>query len=221
MAQVRSASGPLQHHFNIHDPLQSGGNTGKTAALCNAGASCYDTEEWERRMMPFEQPSSKSDENPSDETEVYCHDEASREDKDTGTSRSSSHPLLQECERRMMPCEQPSSKSDETEAYCHNEASREDKDTGTSRSSSHPLLHYSTSIGRAVCSRSIKMYFVQADDALSEIAETRGPVTDTTRQDGFVMLSMLLEDHHLLETLPSMSLELQELEERSGPVCRS
>jgi len=168
MAQVRSAAGPLQHHFNIHDPLQSGGNTGKTAALCNAGASCYDTEEWERRMMP---------------------------------------------------CEQPSSKSDETEACCHNEASREDKDTGTSRSSSHPLLHYSTSIGGAVCSRSIKMYFVQADDALSEIAETRGPVTDTTRQDGFVMLSMLLEDHDLLETLPSMSLELQELEERSGPVC--
>ncbi len=269
MAQVRSAAGPLQHHFNIHDPLQSGGNTGKTAALCHAGASCYDTEEWERRMMPCEQPSSKSDEteNPndeteaychdeasredkdtgtsrssshpflqecerrmmpceqpsskSDETEAYCHDEASREDKDTGTSRSSSHPLLQECERRMMPCEQPSSKSDETEAYCHNEASREDKDTGTSRSSSHPLLHYSTSIGGAVCSRSIKMDFVQADDALSEIAETRGPVTDTTRQDGFVMLSMLLEDHDLLETLPSMSLELQELEERSGPVCRS
>jgi hypothetical protein len=177
MAQVRSASGPLQHHFNIHDPLQSGGNTGKTAALCNAGASCYDTEEWERRMMPCEQPSSKSDEteNPSDETEAYCHDEASREDKDTGTSRSSSH----------------------------------------------PLLHYSTSIGRAVCSRSIKMYFVQADDALSEIAETRGPVTDTNRQDGFVMLSMLLEDHDLLETLPSMPLELQELDQRSGPVCRS
>jgi hypothetical protein len=122
----------------------------------------------------------------------------------------------------MMPCEQPSSKSDETEPYCHDEASREEQDTGTSRSSSHPLLHYSTSIGGAVYSRSVKMDCVQvADDALSEIAETRGPVTDTNRQDGFVMLSMLLEDHDLLETLPSMPLELQELDQRSGPVCRS
>jgi hypothetical protein len=32
MAQVRSAAGPLQHHFNILDPRQSAGNTGETAA---------------------------------------------------------------------------------------------------------------------------------------------------------------------------------------------
>ena len=148
LAQVRSAAGSLQHHFNILDPRQSAGNTGKTAERCHAVASRYDNEE---------------------------------------------------CERNMMPCEQPSSKSDETAAYCHDEASREDKDTGTSRSSSHPLHHYPTSIGGAVYSRSIKMDCVQADDDLSEIADTRGPVTDTKRQDSFVMLSMLQDpDLHMM-----------------------
>ena len=118
LAQVRSAAGSLQHHFNILDPRQGAGNTGKTAALYHAGASRYDNEECERHMIPFEQPSSKSD---------------------------------------------------ETAAYCHDEASRDDKDTGTSRSSSHPLHHYSTSIGGAVTgySRSFKMDCVQADDAVS------------------------------------------------------
>ena len=151
LAQERSDADSRQNRVNMLDPRQVAGNIGET----DDGASLDDNEECERRMRPF----------------------------------------------RKGEGERPSSNSGETAAYCHDETSRDDKDTGRSRSSSHLLHHDAASIGGGACSRSIKMDCVQADDALSELAETREPVNKTNRQGGFVMLSMsMLQDHALLET---------------------
>ncbi len=96
-------------------------------------------------------------------------------------------------------------------ANCRDGASRDDKDTSTSRSSSHPPHHYATAIEGGVCnSGSIKMDFVKANDAASEVAETSGSVTDM--QEGFGVLSMTVQGHDLLQAshqLPSMELDLR------------
>ena len=147
LAQERSDAVCRQNLVNMLDPRQGAGNIGEP----DDGASIDDNEECERRMRPF----------------------------------------------RKGDGEQPSSNSCETAAYCHDETSRDDKDS----SSSHPLHHDATSRKGGVCSRSVKTDCVQAEDALSELAETREPVKNTNRQGGFGMLSMsMLQDHALLET---------------------
>ena len=71
--QDRAAAGTHQHTFNVLHPGQGAcaGNTGQTAALCQNVSSCNDNE---GRL-------------------AHCHEGASRDDKDTSRSRSSSHPL--------------------------------------------------------------------------------------------------------------------------------
>jgi len=140
-----AAAGPLQLNFNMLLLRKGTGNNAQPAAHCHDGASCDDNEE---------------------------------------------------CERL---------------ANCRNGVSRDDKDTSTSRSSSHLLHHYATAIeGGVYNSGSIKLDCVHAYDAVSELAETSGSVTDT--QEGFGVLCMM-KGHDLLQTsdeLPSVELDLRE-----------
>jgi len=89
LAQERSDAVCRQNLVNMLDPRQGAGNIGEP----DDGASLDDNEECERRMRPSrkgdgEQPSSNSG-----ETAAYCHDETSRDNQDTGRSRSTSHNL--------------------------------------------------------------------------------------------------------------------------------
>jgi len=89
LAQERSDADCRQNLVNMLDPRQGARNVGEP----DDGASLDDNEGCKRRMRPLrkgkgEQPSSNSG-----ETAAYCHEETSRDDKDTGRSRSSSHPL--------------------------------------------------------------------------------------------------------------------------------
>lgn len=73
LVQQHAAAGPLQLNFNMLLLRKGTGNICQPAVQCHDGASCDGNEECERL--------------------TNCRNGASRDDKETSTSRSSPHPL--------------------------------------------------------------------------------------------------------------------------------
>ncbi len=82
LAQERSDAVCRQNLVNMLDPRQGAGNIGEP----DDGASLDDNEECERRMRPFRKGDGVQPSSNSCETAAYCHDETSRDDKDSSSS---------------------------------------------------------------------------------------------------------------------------------------